>query len=151
MIELSDVELYAERKNGTCLEVFSSIVGSESKASRSAAVEMTEKYCAKVVKSFDFQGSVAKTTAMSIVKRSMTIDDLMIYVASVDAGLQKERLAKFIIKRKVLRNLALRIGSFVFDFDYSRLKDLRDNNHDLYLDVGSAIFLAGLYLEMQSP
>lgn len=75
----------------------------------------------------------------------------MIYVASVDAGLQKERLAKFIIKRKVLRNLALRIGSFVFDFDYSRLKDLRDNNHDLYLDVGSAIFLAGLYLEMQSP
>lgn len=151
MIRLSDVELYAKRKDGICLEVFSLIVGSKSKASRNAAVDLTEQYCAKVVKSFNFQGSVAKTTAMAIVKQSMTIDDLMVYVASVDAGLQKERLARFILKRKVLRNLALRIGSFVFDFDYSRLKDLRDNNHDLYLDVGSAIFLAGLYLEMQSP
>ena len=149
MITQLQIEAYAESKRGTCLEVFSSIVGTDSKATKNMAIAVSEMSCKKVLESFTDGGNVLKSSAVSIAVQQMEIETLMDFASAVDAKLQGEFKHRIISKTEWLRNIGLRLIAFMYDLDYARLKSLRSCDRDLYYEVGDAIFLSGVYLALQ--
>ena len=143
------IEAYAESKRGTCLEVFSSIVGTDSKATKNMAIAVSEMYCKKALESFTDGGNVLKSSAVSIAVQQMDVESLMDFASAVDAKLQSGFKNRIISKTEWLRNLGLRLIAFMYDLDYARLKSLRSSDRDLYYEVGDAIFLSGVYLALQ--
>ena len=149
MITQLQIEKYAESKRGTCLEVFSSIVGTGSMATKNMAIATSEIYCKKVLESFTDGGNVLKSSAVAIAVQQMDVDSLMDFVSAVDAKLQNGLKGRITSKTEWLRNLGIRLIAFMYDLDYARLKSLRSSDRDLYYEVGDAIFLSGVYLALQ--
>lgn len=149
MITQSEIENYVEqRKSGACLEVFSSIVGSKSRSTRKAAMASAGMYCEKVLESFADTTSVLKTSVFNSVAQNMDVDTLISFVSVADLEMRNKGFVKTIMGTEILRNLAIRLASYMYDLDYARVKSLRSDDRDLYYEVGDAIFLAGMYLAL---
>ena len=149
MINQLQIENYVESKRGTCLEVFSSIVATESKATKGVAIASAEVYCSKILESFTDGSNVLKSSSIAVVAQKMDLNSLVDFASAVDAKIQEGFKIKTILKTGFLRNLGIRWVAFMYDLDYARLKALRSNDRDLYYEVGDAIFLAGVYLALQ--
>ena len=149
MITQLQIENQVEGKSGVCLEVFSSVVDTKSKATRRSAVLTAEAYCLKVLESLPGSAPVTKTSSIETACRSLDLESLLCLASDADIDMQKRGLVKLIMSNSFTRNLGIRLVAFVYDLDYSRLKNLRSGDRDLYYEVGDAIFLAGLYLALQ--
>ena len=149
MITQLQIEKHVEEKSSVCLEVFSSIVSTRSKATRSQAISTAEMYCGKVLESLGGHVTVTGVSPIKAATQAMNLDALVSLVCGAEIEMREVDAVKKIMKSDFLRNLTLLWISFMYDLDFSSIKNLRASDRDVYLEVGDAIFLSGLYLGLQ--
>jgi hypothetical protein len=138
-------------ESGTIVkEVFSSVVGSESKATRNAAVTQLDAYCKEVLRAHPEWAPVIKgiSPRQALVQR-FDVHEVVALIDAADSRLHRHLLNQAANAFPALRTLMIRIGAFLYDLDARRLIELRASDTDRYKDVGLGIVLAGLYLSLK--
>jgi hypothetical protein len=146
MITQKDIESYIETKSSTCREAFSSIVATKSAPTKRIAIKVTEKMCASVVEVYLQNESVVKKSAINTVVNNLDLETFCVFCEAIDAEKKKVTMSRLLLGIPILRDLSLRLVCFVYELDYSQVKLLRSKKTELYLEVGGAMILGGLYL-----
>jgi hypothetical protein len=133
-------------------QVFSSIVTSESKATKDMSIEIAENL-AKTIFLENFPVNQLSGKYILQISEKMSIDDFMIFCLAKDSEADKNILKNAFEKlmlSSLLRPLSTRFMCWMFDLDFDAVRTLRSENEDAYLEIGDAIVLAGAYLGLQS-
>lgn len=127
---------YVDTAPGTTKEVFSSVSGTRSNATRKAAKQAIERLVE------DLNDSVA-TSSLSYLRR-LSVEDFMAFAEAHNVEQQQTWRYRFFVEP--FKSLWLRVLAFLFDLSYDALSKLSDQSDDRYFQVGDAIVLAGVYL-----
>jgi hypothetical protein len=138
-------------ESGTIVkEVFSSVVGSESKATRNAAVTQLDAYCKEVLRAHPEWAPIIKgiSPRQALVQR-FEAREIVALIDAADSRLHRHWLNQAANAFPALRALMVEMAAYLYELDAPRLIELRASDPDQYKDVGLGIVLAGIYLSLQ--
>jgi hypothetical protein len=149
LITTNDVYELVYKSDSIVKEIFSSVVGSKSKATRTAAVAQVEVYCKEVLRVHPEWAPITKgTSSLQSLLELFTVAEIVALIDAADSRLHSSVFNKIVNASSMLRILMIRLGAFVYDLDSSRLIELDASDKDKYKAVGLGIVLSGLYLSM---